>query len=688
MPGVIQDFKPPAATPQKSPERAVRPPASGLVAICQDRYRAAAMWRGQGGSGPVSRSADSYMHEARRLYYGVLSPEQEALAADLAGIKINMVADRADIMASWLLDVVESNLDQLITVSPTPLPELSASAIEDVTRQIKEALVSRLKESGYPDLTPEAMAAMPPAVREQIALWLTETARSMKGAALAMQRSMAEQGAKDMQRLIYDQFVEAGFRQEFEAFIKDYSYMPYAVLKAPSVEMAMQPRWEGNKWLMKAQRQLAVRRVSPWDLYWSSDSTTPHNGSFVAEVIPTRKDVLMAMATSKIRGWIPDAARKAMEEFATRAPVDWLQRNPDSDNAKKVGWSEGQTLDRLEMHGLFSGRELAEYNIGAGIGRNEFVEAQVTLVGSHVVRARLPRVAMGGKRPYHVASFDQSKDHLCGRGLANLGADLQIAAYSAFWAMMRNGSFASGARGEVDLSRIRNNIKANATPEDVLNQQFHFVEPDMSRSAGGAAAFRWHNVPHYVSQYQLMLDDLGRRMDKRVGVPAIASGSLDFATAGRSHAGLSQLLGSAVKTMKAKLRIIDQNILEPVGEAFYRINMEDDKDGRFSGLDAAPKARGTSGLLERELRKSAAIEALQAAPALLQVAQMGGQTLPPGLVTDIVAAAAEGLGVDTSPYPELAQGGEIGRALDQQAVGQFGTTPAVPLQKGGLAPAT
>lgn len=646
------------------------------------------MWRSQSGSGPGGASADSLLTEARRLYYGLLSPEQDKLAADLAGIKINMVADRADIMASWLKDVVASNLDQLITISATPLPELSAGAMEDVTRQIKEALVARMRGAGYPDLSPEALASMPSEVRLEVAMWLTETARSMKGAALAMQRSMAEQGARDMQRLIYDQFVEAGFRQEFTAFLEDFCHMPYAVLKAPSIEMDMQPQWKGNKWVMTSQRRLAVRRVSPWDIYWSSDSTTPHNGSFIAEVAPTRKDVLMAMATSKMPGWIPEAAQAVMEEFATRAPVDWLQRNPDSDAAKKPGWTEGQTLDRLEVYGLFSGRELADYNIGAGIGRHEFVEAQVTLIGSHVVRARLPRVALGGKRPYHVASFKPSTDHFCGRGLANLGADLQIAAYSAFWAMMRNASYAAGARGEVDLQRIKDNIRSGATPEEVLNQPFHFVSPDIGRSAGGAAAFRWHNVPHYVPQYQTLLDDLGRRMDKRVGVPAIASGSLDFATAGRSHAGLSQLLGSAIKTMKDKLDTLDQQILEPTGVAFYRVNMEEDKDGRFAGLDAAPKARGTSGLLERELRKSAAIEALQAAPALLQVAQMGGQTLPPGLVTDIVAAAAEGLGVDTSPYPELAQGGEVGRALDKQAMGQFGTTPAIPLQKGGLSPAT
>ena len=36
--------------------------------------------------------------------------------------------------------------------------------------------------------------------------------------------------------------------------------------------------------------------------------------------------------------------------------------------------------------------------------------------------------------------------------------------------MMRNASYASGARGEVDITRIRAYIKQSATPESVLNQ--------------------------------------------------------------------------------------------------------------------------------------------------------------------------------------------------------------------------
>ncbi len=683
---VVQSYPKPPRAEQKAPAKAVRPPASELVQICQDRYRTAALWRSQLASAPGEKSAASLMEEARRMYHGVLSPQQAKLAEDVAGVKINMIEDRALIAEAWLRDVVLSNMDSLLTVNPTPLPELSESAMEDVARQIKDALKARMRTAGYPDLSDAALAAMPAEVRQEIALWLADTARSMKGAALVKQAEMAAAGAKDMERLIHDQLIEAGFRQEFAAFINDFSYMPYAVLKAPSIEMQMQPVWQRNAWSMQPRRTIGVRRVNPWNLYWAPDCTNPHNGGFIAEIIPTRKDVLMAMA--KLPGWNADAVVNALEEYTMRSPVDWLQRNPDKTTAAQLGWSADQTIDRLHLHGIFSGRELQQYGIGAGIGRTEFVEASVTLVGDHVLQARLPTVAMGGKRPYHVVSFRPSHDHFCGRGLANLGADLQVAAYAGFWAMLRNASYSSGARGEADVSRLKAHLTSGATPESVLNQQFHFVDPDMSRTAGGSNAIRYHNTPNYVAQFQSLLEDLGRRMDRRVGVPSIASGGLDYATAGRSHAGMSQLLGSAIKTVKLLLSNIDNQALEPIGEALYRLNMMEGKSGRFSTLDAKTKARGTAGLLDRELKKQAAVEALQAAPALAQLSQMGGNPLPPQLVTDIVGAAAEGLGVDITAYPELQPGGGTTGAVDRAVTAQFGSTPPVPVQGGGMSPAT
>jgi hypothetical protein len=683
---VIRSFPPVAQAKQVTPQQAVRPPASGLAAICQDRYRSASMWRTQSKSAPADKAADTLMHEARRLYHGILSPDQEKLAADVAGVKINMVADRALVAEAWMRDVVLSNMDSLITIEPTPLPELSASAMDEAVRQIKDALKARLRAAGYPDLNDQAMAAMPQEVRRELAMWLADTARTMKGAALAKQMELAKAGAKDMERLIHDQLIEAGFRNEFAAFVRDFSHMPFAVLKAPSIEMVNKPKWVGDRWVMRSQRQLAVRRVNPWNLYWAPDAVSAQTGGFLAEIIPTRKDVLMAMA--KLPGWQNDAVVNALEEFTMRSPVDWLARNPDNPAAQQLGWAADQTIDRLQVHGVFSGRELQAYGIGQGLAPTEFVEASVTLVGSHVLQAKITEASMAGKRPYHVVSFRPSADHFCGCGLANLGADMQVAAYAGFWSMLRNASYASGARGEADVARIKDYIPAGATPEQVLNQQFHFVSPDLGRSAGGASAFRFHNVPHYVTQFLSLLDDVGRRMDRATGIPAIASGGLDYATAGRSHAGLSQLLGSALKTLKLLLGNIDNDALQPIGEAFYRINMQEDKEKRFAMLDANVKARGTAGLLERELRKSGAVEALQAAPALAQLSQMGGNPLPPALVSDIVGAAAEGLGVDITAYPEMQPGGGSVGAVDRAVTAQFGSTQPVPVRGGGMSPAT
>jgi hypothetical protein len=147
---------------------------------------------------------------------------------------------------------------------------------------------------------------------------------------------------------------------------------------------------------------------------------------------------------------------------------------------------------------------------------------------------------------------------------------------------------------------------------------------------------------------------------------------------GRAFRSVATLYGAATKRIKQVLTNVDQTVLSNLGAAMYHHNMlyALDEHPEFINLDASVKARGTAGLLEQELKNQAAVEALQAAPGLVQLAQLGGTQLPSGLVNSIVANAAKGLGVDVSAYPELTADGAFTRAVDQAAINNMG--PAAP----------
>jgi hypothetical protein len=628
-----------------------RNPSAGpteLGVLVRDRYNAAALYRNQSTSGPRDRSAQTDMEECRRLVRGILTPEQHKLAEDVAGVKLNIVDAKATVAEAWIKDVVEANINNLLTVEPTPQPELSKSAKREVVESIKEDLAKRLRDSGYPIDAP--MDAMPSSTQKELSAWLTNQVQELKSVVKAREKELVTQASREMELLISDQLIETGFKSEFSDFVSDFLRLPFAVVRVPSVEMLPDSEWNGDKWVEKTAKKVAFRRVSPWNFYVSPDSSTAQNGSYVAERIPTRKDQLMRMA--KLPNWIQENVVAALMDFSTgRVNLDWLSPNPDTKGAN-LGWPTHHTVDRLVVHGIFSGRELEKYNIGAGIGRTEFVEACVTILGTHVLQARLGAVRAANFRPYHATSFRKETDYFYGTGLPNKLADIQVSVYAAFWAMMRNASYSAGARGEVDIDRIKQFIKEDSTPENVLAAQFHFVGPDNSRTQGGQSAFKFHNIPNYVAQFSSLIDDLLRKADLESGIPSIASGDLQYSTAGRSARGILALYGAATKTMKILFNQIDEDIFGPAGMSLYKYNIQD-QPKKFLNLDAEVKARGTASLMEQELKKGAAIESLQAAPALVQLAQTGGADLPPGLIKDILVNAAEGLGIDTSGYPEL-----------------------------------
>ncbi len=642
-----------------------------LSHLVRDRYMQALMWRTNSMSGPDQRSASSIMEECRNLYGGILSPAQEQIAADVAGVKLNFVREKADILHSWMLDVTNANMEQLITVNSTPNPELSELAREELREELWGALVAKLTEQGY-QADEAGLGHMPPAVRNEITTYLGKAADELKSAAHAREKSLAETAAKAMERMITDQMIEAGFHKEYGAFLHDFCTRPVAILKAPVIESVQAPRWNRNKWSLTFQDKLRVRRVNPYNLVVSPDSTTTQNGAYLIERIPMRKDQLMAMSKSPY--WIRENVIAALIHFEGGGPHDWLSVNPEQQVSRLAGWPLHQTIDCLQMHGLFTGRELERYNIGKGLDPLEFVEAVVTVIGPYVIQVRLQVVQQGGFRPYFSSSFKPSNDCFYGRGLPNLLADTQIAAYSAFWGLMRNSSYAAGARGEVDFTRISEFLTENATPEQVLAQPFHFTNPDRARTQGGASAFNFHTIPNSTEKYINLLQFLEKKADDESGVPAIAGGELQQATVGRAFRSVSMLYGAATKRIKQVLTHVDQTVLGPIGQAIYYYNMEhhlkDNKD--FMRLDAAVVARGTSGLLEQELKNQAAVEALQAAPGLVQLAQAGGTSLPGGLINKIVANAAEGLGIDISSFPELNADTSLNKAVDKATLSNAG----------------
>jgi hypothetical protein len=121
----------------------------------------------------------------------------------------------------------------------------------------------------------------------------------------------------------------------------------------------------------------------------------------------------------------------------------------------------------------------------------------------------------------------------------------------------------------------------------------------------------------------MMLFDKARQLsDESTGMPSFAHGQTGVSGVGRTASGISMLMGAASGGIKTVVKNVDDYLLRPLGEGFFRFNMQFDFDPEIKG-DLEVKARGTESLMANEVRSQRLMQFLQVAssPALAPFAK-------------------------------------------------------------------
>ena len=90
--------------------------------------------------------------------------------------------------------------------------------------------------------------------------------------------------------------------------------------------------------------------------------------------------------------------------------------------------------------------------------------------------------------------------------------------------------------------------------------------------------------------------------DEETGIPSILHGQTGVTGTGRTAAGLSMLMGSASLSMKTVIKNIDDNLLKPIGEAFFQWNMQFNDEIEDIKGDLEIKPRGVAAVMQKEVR--------------------------------------------------------------------------------------
>jgi hypothetical protein len=256
----------------------------------------------------------------------------------------------------------------------------------------------------------------------------------------------------------------------------------------------------------------------------------------------------------------------------------------------------------LEEQGVDIPKELQEF---------DELQANVWICNNKVLRMVL-NPFKPSKIPYSAAPYELNPYSFFGVGIAENMDDTQTLMNGFMRMAVDNAVLSGNLIVEVDETNLVPGQDLSLYPGKVFRRQ---------GGAPGQAIFgtKFPNV----SQENMMLFDKARVLaDESTGFPSFAHGQTGVQGVGRTASGISMLMGAAQGSTKTIIKNVDDYLLRPLGEGFFRFNMQFDFDPEIKG-DLEVKARGTESLMANEVRSQRLMQFLQIAsnPALAPFAK-------------------------------------------------------------------
>ena len=559
------------------------------------------------------RSEDyRYQDEDRWLraytnYRGLYSPEVQFTEAEKSRVFIKVTKTKTLAAYGQIVDVLFANQRFPLSIEPTELPE---GVVADVHFDPKEPeqLRGETSLSSPYGFTGDGMdfpaGATERSLQEKLGVLegkLEPVADKLKEGPgktpTAIAFSPAMIAAKKMQKKIHDQLEESGATKHLRSAAFEMALFGTGVMKGPFAVDKEYPNWgdDGNyDPLFKTIPQ--VNHVSVWNFYADPDANNMDEAQFVIERHKMSRTQLRNLKKRPyFRSSVIDEVISFGENYVKKYWEDDL-----SDYAPEHGVDR---FEVLEYWGMVDTELLEEQNVDIPKELKEFDELQANV---WICNGKLLRMVLNpfkpSKIPYCAAPYELNPYSFFGVGIAENMDDTQT---------LMNGFM----RMAVDNAVLSGNLIVEVDETNLVPGQDLAIYPGkIFRRQGGAPgqAIFGTKFPN-VAQENMMLFDKARVLaDESTGLPSYSYGQTGVMGVGRTASGISMLMNAASGSIKTVIKNVDDYLLRPLGEGFFRFNMQFDFDPEIKG-DLEIKARGTESLMATEVRSQRLMQFLQVA---------------------------------------------------------------------------
>ena len=554
--------------------------------------------------------------KAYRNYRGLYGPDVQFTESEKSRVFIKVTKTKTLAAYGQIVDVLFANQRFPLSIEPTELPE---GVVADVHFDPQEPEQLREDQNTSPygfvgdgkDLPPGATTQT---LQEKLGVMqnklepIQDKLKEGPGKTpTAIAFSPALIAAKKMQKKIHDQLEESGASKHLRNAAFEMALFGTGVMKGPFAVDKEYPNWNDDGEydpLFKTIPQ--VNHVSVWNFYPDPDANNMDEAQYVIERHKMSRTQLRNLKKRPyFRGEVINEAIAMGENYTKQYWEDDL-----ADYAPEHGVDR---FEVLEYWGMVDTDLLEEQGVDIPKELQEFDELQANV---WICNGKLLRMVLNpfkpSKSPYSAAPYELNPYSFFGVGIAENMDDTQT---------LMNGFM----RMAVDNAVLSGNLIVEVDETNLVpGQDLSLYPGKIFRRQGGAPgqAIFGTKFPN-VSQENMMLFDKARVLaDESTGFPSFAHGQTGVSGVGRTASGISMLMGAAQGSTKTIIKNVDDYLLRPLGEGFFRFNMQFDFDPEIKG-DLEVKARGTESLMANEVRSQRLMQFLQIAsnPALAPFAK-------------------------------------------------------------------
>tara|TARA_X000001388_G_C2231637_1_gene123413 strand:- start:1077 stop:3221 length:2145 start_codon:yes stop_codon:yes gene_type:complete len=581
---------------------------TNIIPFVTDRYKRAEDYRYQD---------EERWLRAYRNYRGLYGPDVAFTEAEKSRVFIKITKTKTLAAYGQIVDVLFASNRFPLSVEPTTLPE---GVVEDVHFDPKEpeqlrgetALSSPYGFRGDGnDLKPGATSRT---LGEKLGVFedklegVQDKLKEGPGKTpTAIDFSPAMVAAKKMQKKIHDQLEESGATKNLRSSAFEMALFGTGIMKGPFAADKEYPNWtdEGEyDPLFKTVPQ--VEHVSVWNFYPDPDANNMEEAQYVIQRHKMSRSQLRNLKKRPyFRSQVIDEVIINGENYTKKYWEDDL-----SDYAPEHGIDRFEVLeywgmvdtDLLEEQGIDIPKELKDF---------DELQANVWVCNNKLIRMVL-NPFKPAKIPYVAAPYELNPYSFFGVGIAENMDDTQTLMNGFMRMAVDNAVLSGNLIVEVDETNLVPGQDLSLYPGKVFRRQ---------GGAPGQAIFGT-KFPNVSSENMMLFDKARQLADESTGMPSFAHGQTGVSGVGRTASGISMLMGAASGSIKTVIKNVDDYLLRPLGEGFFRFNMQFDFDKEIKG-DLEVKARGTESLMANEVRSQRLMQFLGIAsnPALAPFAK-------------------------------------------------------------------